>query len=344
MLKRHCIDKLGVKHLIGNVVDVNLDEQGAIGTLVTDTQGLLHADLYVDCTGFKSLLLGDALGIRFNSIADTLLVDNAIAIQMPYEQAQSEIASATLSTAQEAGWIWDIGLQSRRGTGHVYSSKYISHDEAEHCLRQYLGPKAADLPAKHIKMNCGYREKFWHKNCVAIGLSAAFVEPLEASAIFLIEASANMVAELFPRNKQLMEASSQQFNDSFRFRWHKTIDFIKLHYVLSKRKSPFWLANQQVDTIPDSLSHVLQQWQHRPVSKYDFAHVFEPFPQDSYQYVLYGMGYQPDLSANQCSYSHTESAAQLFERVSQMRTQFDKHLISNRELIEKVKKYGFQKL
>jgi len=344
LLKRHCIEKLGVKHLIGNVVQVNTDEEGAIASLVTDTQGMLAADLYVDCTGFKSLLLGQALGVKFNSIADTLFVDNAIAIQMPYENDEADIASATLSTAQQAGWIWDIGLQSRRGTGHVYSSEFISHDEAEHTLRQYLGPKATDLPAKHIKMNCGYREKFWHKNCVAIGLSAAFVEPLEASAIFLIEASANMVAELFPINKALMQASAQTFNDSFNYRWRKTIDFIKLHYVLSNRSAPFWQANKRPESIPSSLSEMLNQWQHRPISKYDFAHVFEPFPQESYQYVLYGMGYHPDLAMSQSRYANLDTAENLFGQVSQMRSNFEKHLTTNRALLNKVKKYGFQKL
>ncbi|WP_440053407.1 tryptophan halogenase family protein [Pseudoalteromonas sp. T1lg65] len=344
LLKRHCVEKLGVTHLIGNVVQVNTNSNGEIDSVATDCHGVIKADLYVDCTGFKSLLLGEALGVKYHSISDKLFIDTAIAIQMPYENDQSPISSSTISTAQDAGWIWDIGLQSRRGTGHVFCSKYMSSDEAEHTLREYLGPLAKDLPAKYIPMDCGYREKFWHKNCVAIGLSAAFVEPLEASAIFLIEASANMLAELFPRNQALMELSADKYNESFSFRWKRTIDFIKLHYILSKRNGQFWLDNKNVDTIPQSLSDSLEQWRYRPVSKYDFENVFEPFPQDSYQYVLYGMGYEPELGFCKSKYANYDVAARLFAQTRDLKNKLAENLDTNRKLLEKVKTYGFQKL
>ncbi|TMP31307.1 tryptophan halogenase family protein [Pseudoalteromonas rubra] len=342
-LKAHCVNTLGVRHLVGNVIDVQLDVDGNIGSLFTDQHGELKAGLYVDCTGFSCLLLGKTLGVQYKSIRDQLFVDSAIAIQMPYENAQDPIASATHSTAQEAGWIWDIGLQSRRGTGHVYCSEFMSADEAEKVLRDYLGPRSKELSAKHIQMNCGYREKFWHKNCVAIGLSAAFVEPLEASAIFLIEAAVNMLSELFPHHRSLMETSAEHYNRSFELRWQKTIDFIKLHYVLSQRKTPFWLSNKAPESIPESVKHMLEVWRHRPISKYDFDNIFEPFPQDSYQYVLYGMGFEPKLQNAAASYVDRAMAQKFIAQAEALRRQFGDNLPNNRELLEKVHKYGFQK-
>ncbi|NRA61650.1 MAG: tryptophan 7-halogenase, partial [Psychrobium sp.] len=303
LLKKFTIEKLGVKFLSANVSKVNLDAQGYIASVDTDIGQRLSADFFVDCSGFRSLLLGDALKVPFKSIQDTLLTDHAIAIQVPYDDDQQDIASCTMSTAQEAGWIWDIGLSNRRGTGYVYCSKFVDHATAEQTLRDYIGPAAQGLDARLIKMNCGYREKFCVKNCLAIGLSAAFVEPLEASAIFLIEASANMLCDLFPRHRDSLVNFETKFNQSFNFRWNKTIDFIKMHYFLSQRSEPFWLANKELSTVPDSLLTSLAQWKYHPISKYDFSNVFEPFPQESYQYVLYGMGFDQQLAYNASSFN-----------------------------------------
>ncbi|WP_462174075.1 tryptophan halogenase family protein [Pseudoalteromonas xiamenensis] len=343
LLKEHAQQQLGVKHLIANVVQVHSDETG-IASVDTDNAGRLIADLYIDCTGFEALLIGKSLGVKFCSIKDQLLVDQAIAIQVPYESAEQDIASATISTAQSAGWIWDIGLQSRRGTGHVFCSDYMSSDEAESILRTYIGDEKGKLNAKHIKMNCGYREKFWHKNCVAVGLSAAFVEPLEASAIFLIEASGNMIAELFPRNDRQMNRSAEKYNQSFHFRWQRTIDFIKMHYVLSKRQEPFWQANKLPKSIPQSLRLMLEDWHDRPVSKYDFEHVFEPFPQDSYQYVLNGMGFEVDALAYQFACHRDEVAKQCFAHVEQLKHKAQQQLQKNRQVLNAIRQYGIQKM
>lgn len=344
LLRDHATKNLGVKHISANVTDVNLDDDGYIASINCDTAGIVLGDFFVDCTGFKSLLIGKALGIPFKSISDTLLSDHALTIQVPYENERSIIASSTISTAHEAGWTWDIGLSNRRGTGYVYSSSHTSHERAEQVLRNYIGPQAEKLDARLIKMNVGYREKFWHKNCFAIGLSAAFVEPLEASAIFLIEASANMLSELFPRDRQAMLAVEKKVNKSFKFRWDKTIDFIKMHYFLSKRTETFWQDNKSLNTVPDSLLESLKCWQHRLVSGYDFDNVYEPFPLDSYQYVLYGMGFEQELTFNQNSYSMAGMAKQQFEKVQVLTQQIQKQLPENRALLNKIAQYGFQKI
>ena len=151
------------------------------------------------------------------------------------------MASHTISTAQSAGWIWDIGLPTRRGIGHVYSSSHISDEEAERELRAYIGPPADGLNARKIAIRSGHRETFWKGNCVAVGLAAGFLEPLEASAIVLIELSAKIIAEQMPACREVMDIIAARFNATTHYRWGRIIDFLKLHYVLTRRTdSEFW--------------------------------------------------------------------------------------------------------
>ncbi|MDP2714593.1 tryptophan halogenase family protein [Rheinheimera sp.] len=343
LLKNHAQQKLGVQFISANVLDVTLAADGSIAAVVTDTAGTQQADFYVDCTGFQSLLLGKAMGVGFRSVADTLLADHAVTIQVPHPATDTPLNACTHSTAQAAGWIWDIGLTNRRGVGYVYSSNHVSHDEAEQTLRRYIGPAAESLNARKLAMQVGYREKFWHKNCAAVGLSAAFVEPLEASAIFLIEAAANMLADQLPALKQNLPLAERKFNSSFLFRWQKTIDFIKLHYALSGRTEPFWQAARAKSLIPESLQDLMQSWQTQPVSAYDFAHVYEPFPMESYQYVLYGMGFKQQLADPQ-RYRQAEKAGMYFQRVQQLTRQLQQELPPQRELLAKIYQYGFSAL
>jgi len=344
LLKDHCVEKLGVVHIPANVTEVNLDEEGYISSVSTDVADDISGDFFVDCSGFRSLLLGDALGIPFHSISDTLLTDHAVTIQVPYSDESSPIASTTISTAQVAGWTWDIALSNRRGPGYVYSSKHTTHEAAEQTLRDYIGSQAEGLEARVIKMNVGYRDKFWHKNCFAIGLSAAFVEPLEASAIFLIEASANMLSELMPKNRSTMHLIEEKVNTSFKFRWEKTIDFIKMHYFLSKREEPFWQANKDLSTVPKTLIDSLDRWKDQLVTSYDFDNVYEPFPLESYQYVLYGMGFEQDLRYSESAYSMTDVAQRNYSQVQSIAQQLEKQLPNNRDLLNKFKQHGFQKI
>lgn len=341
-LKELSCRKFGVKYISANVTKVNVNEQGDIQAVETDRAGIIPGDFFVDCSGFKCLLLGETYGIKFKSIKDTLFTDNAIAMQVPYLSEQQDINSATISTAQTAGWTWDIGLSNRRGTGYVYCSDFISHEEAEATLRAYVGPQAEQLSARRIKMNCGYREKFWHRNCVAIGLSAAFVEPLEASAIFLIEASANMLCEQFPRHRSLLPIVEKKFNESFTYRWEKTIDFIKLHYFLSNRREDFWQANKVLSSVPERLQEQVKNWQYHPVSQYDFTHVYEPFLQDSYQYVLHGMGFGQQLAYNSSSFPQQAMADNINQKNKKITQQLLAQLPTNRALMTQLMDHNFQ--
>ncbi|MEW5248143.1 tryptophan halogenase family protein [Microbulbifer discodermiae] len=346
-LAKHAVERLGVKHCEGNFHGVRWAENGDIAALQLSDGREIEGDLFVDCSGFRSLLLGKACGIGFESINDILLTDSAIAIQAPYSSDDAPIPCFTKSTAQDAGWIWDISLQNRRGTGHVFSSAHVSDDEAEATLRKYLVDTGVvdvrELESRTIRMNIGYRKQFWHNNCLAIGLSAAFVEPLEASAIFLVEAAANMLAEMLPRTRGDMPYVRKVFNQSMSFRWKRTIDFIKMHYVLSERTGKFWQDNRLPETIPASLSDDLAYWRSHGVSKYQFSSTFEPFPQESYQHVLYGMqasGYQVETQR----LAFEEEAVRRLNQVSEIKAALANELPDHRTLVEKVIRFGMPKI
>ncbi len=189
---------LGVRHVIANVESAELDESGNIARVLTREAGALEADLFVDCTGFRAALIGKALGSPFKSAKDVLFVDRAVAMQVPYARADAPLASATISTAHEAGWTWDIGLQERRGVGYVYSTRHTSDARAEEVLRNYIGAAADTLTPRLLKFEAGHRPTQWIGNCVAVGLSAGFVEPLESTGIGLIEIAAYLIAHLMP--------------------------------------------------------------------------------------------------------------------------------------------------
>ena len=334
MLKEHCVEKLNVKHVVDTVDDVLVADNGDIASIKLAQQGELKGDLFIDCTGFASLLLGKALDVPFNCIDDILFNDRALATQVPYDEPTSPLASHTIATGQEAGWIWDIGLTSRRGVGHVYSSRFISDDEAENTLRNYLGDSAGDVSIRQIKYTSGHRTQFWKNNCVAIGLSAGFVEPLEATALMLIEISARFVAEQMPATSALMDITSRRYNEQMQYRWRRIIDFLKLHYMLSERPEPYWQAHRDPAFIPQSLKDDLAVWAYRGPVTGDFDAAIELFPAASYQYVIYGMGFKPDFQQQAYLHKHTDQAQQIIARNKQLTEQLIQTLPPHRTYIE----------
>lgn len=338
MLKHHCKNNLGVKHVIGTVDDVKLSDSGDIESVHLQQEQVIAADLFIDCTGFQSLLLGKALGVGFKPMDKYLFNNSALALHVPYEQDNTEIASHTIATGQNAGWIWDIGLTSRRGVGHVYASDFLSDDEAVKNLQDYLRPsigdKADKIEPRKISFNSGHREKWWHKNCVAIGMAAGFVEPLEATAIMLIEISSRFVAENLPPNKAIMPTIAKRFNQQMEYKWGRIIDFLKLHYMLTKRPEPYWQAHAQSETIPDSLKEDLAVWGYRGPTHADFESAIELFPAASYQYVLYGMGFKPDFTQQSHLYDQQQQADTIKQRNQMLTQQMLQTLPGHRAFIE----------
>jgi len=341
-LQKHCTEQLGVKHILDDVIAVKTHDNEDIASVSTAESGDIAGDLFVDCTGFSSLLLGKHYQVPFKSCSDVLFIDTALAVQVPYDNEDSPIASHTISTGQEAGWIWDIGLQHRRGVGYVYSSKHSSEQQAREVLAQYVGDKFSELQVRKIPIVSGHRERFWQNNCVAVGLSAGFLEPLEASALVLVELSAQMISEQLPTTREVMNIVAKRFNETFLYRWQKIIDFLKLHYILSKRDdNDFWIDNRDPNTIPGSLQELMKLWQYRAPADHDFTSNNEVFPAASYQYVLYGMGFESDYKHSPYLLENSVFAEQQFEKNKRMVTQASSSLPTNRELLDKVKLYGF---
>ena len=352
LLRKHCVEKLGVKHIKANVTGINSAENGDIASIDTDSQGTIEGDLFIDCSGQRALLLGDHFGIPVISKNDILFNNTALAAQIPYESDSDPIESCTLSTAQSAGWIWDIGLPTRRGIGHVYSSDHNTEERASEELLSYIAKTvsnkaAASATMRKVQFSPGHRAKFWHKNCVAIGMSAGFIEPLEASALVLVELSAAMIAEQLPANRDVMDLVAKRFNNKFLYRWDRIIEFLKLHYILSQRQdSQYWRDNHDPASIPDNLRDQVELWRHQSPWHRDTNSADEMFPSASFQYVLYGMDFETQPSSTQRRSELTVQAQvqTLFQENAQRRSQLQASLPTNRDLINKIHTYGFQKI
>jgi len=347
-LRRHCIERLGVRFVQDHVDEVRSHENGDIAALGLRSGAQLAGDLFVDCTGLQSLLLGKHYGVPFRSQKHVLFNDSALAVQIPYRHPDDAIASQTISTAQSNGWIWDIGLPTRRGVGHVYSGAHVDDEQAERELRRHIartaGPDVVP-PIRKLTFTPGYRETFWHRNCVAIGLSAGFIEPLEASAIALVELSAAMLADQLPATRAVMDLVARRFNTVFTYRWERVIDFLKLHYVLSRRDdTDYWRDNRRDDSVPERLRELLALWRQQPPSRYDLDRIEEVFPSASYQYVLYGMGFRPDPPAHARRADDGDIAGAHFQEAARLTRRMLAALPGNRELLGHVRQHGFQKI
>ena len=345
LLHKHCTTKLGVRHVVDHVTGINGERDQDIQSIRTRKTGDIEGDLFIDCTGFKALLLGNHYQVPYLDKTHILFNDSALAVQAPYADSTVPIASQTISTAQSAGWIWDIGLTTRRGVGYTYSSAHTTDDRAGETLRRYLedtsGMPTDGFKPRKISFSPGHREKFWHRNCVAVGMSAGFLEPLEASALVLVELAGRMISEELPANRRVMDIVARRYNEKFRYRWDRVIDFLKLHYVLSRRNdSDYWGDNRRGESIPESLRELLQLWQFHVPGPNDFSQVDEVFSAASYQYVLYGMGFETRARATSGRTRDAEKAQRLFVENIQKAKKIVANLPGNRELLTDIGQHG----
>lgn len=351
-LREHCVHKLGVRHVVDHVEAIRSKDDGDIAALLLRGGGTVEGDLFVDCTGMQSLLLGKHYGVPLLHQRHVLFNDSALAVQVPYAHEDDPIASQTTSSAQPNGWIWDIGLPGRRGIGHVYSSAHTSDADAERVLRAYVtrsgGPDPADMPApRKLSFEPGYRERFWHRNVVAIGLSAGFIEPLEASALALVELSSAWLADDLPATRAEMDVVAARFNEAFSYRWERIIDFLKLHYVLSRRSdTAYWREHREPDSIPERLQELLALWRARPPSRRDFSRIEEVFPSASWQYILYGMGFgsEAGFAYPARASDRPDLADQAFREAARLTERMLPALPSNRELLDHIRRHGLPRI
>ncbi|WP_028772588.1 tryptophan halogenase family protein [Shewanella waksmanii] len=290
--------QLGLHHVIDHVAEVITNQQGEVDRVQCKKSGALTADLYIDCTGFSSLLLDKALKVPFQSFSRSLFNNAAIAI--PSEAIPlDKITPHTVSTALTNGWAWEIPLTSRVGNGYVYSDAFQSADSAELELRQKLNLVDADVNAKHLKMKVGRVENHWHKNCLGVGLSQGFIEPLEATALMLIQFTLEkFIARV---NAKLDQAKQQQqYNDEINATFDGVKDYIVAHYKLNSRSdSDYWHACREDSIISDTLAELIHTWD----SGADFEQVLTKYKQElvylrpSWYCILAGMGRFPENAA-----------------------------------------------
>jgi flavin-dependent dehydrogenase len=331
---------LGVRHLEDTLLGAELGEDGGVAYVLAQKHGRLSADLYVDCTGFRAELIGGALKSPLKSARDVLFADRAMVCKAPYPREDAPIESYTIATAHEAGWTWDIGLSGQRGIGCVYSSNHIGDDRAEAVMRAYLGARSEAVSTRVIRFDAGYREAPWVKNCVAVGLSGGFLEPLESTGVVLIEAAVAMIAELFPHNGPI-DAPAKRFNALMTARYENIVNFLKLHYCLSRRSEPFWRENIDTASVPERLVELLDQWRFRPPGRFDFIIDLETFAFFNYQYILYGMDFKTDLAPGREDFPKVGTAEKLFARIRSFGERAAHDLPAHRDLISQINRFGF---
>ena len=282
----------GVNHIVDEVTEVNLDEDGSVSGVETGANGTLTADLYVDCSGFRSLLLGDKLNQPYLDYQNRIPNDRAIAVRVPYQDRDREMHPFTSATALDAGWVWNIPLWHRIGTGYVYSSAYQSEQEAEQELRLHLGEdRVADLPFHHIRMKIGKYQDSWTKNVVAIGLAAGFIEPLESTGIELAQLGADMLSLYLKNHCSNRSVSQQLYNIKMQSVYDEIADYIQLHYVLTDREdTDYWRDQKYSGT--GMRQDVLARLSRRE-SSYSIDEAGDLFSNTAWNSILIGMRMLP---------------------------------------------------
>lgn len=260
-LRDHAVAR-GVTHLAQRVGEVKIGADGAVQALMIEDGSAVEADLFVDASGFASVIAQQALGVPFRSFADNLFNDAAVV--MPTPRRGVAINAHTVATALSAGWCWDIPLTNRTGNGYVYASRYLSADAAEAELRQHLGVASADgldaPAARHLRMKVGRIERVWTANCLAVGLSQGFIEPLEATALHVVQATVEgfihawQAGGFTPRHRD-------SFNAAIAARFEGIRDYIVCHYRVNQRHdTDYWRDNAANPHISGSLADVLACW------------------------------------------------------------------------------------
>ena len=283
---RRFSEALGVQRIEGKIVKVLTDAQSGYITGLTLASGaVLEGDLFIDCTGMRSVLLGETLGVPYEDWSQWLPCDSAVAAQTALV---GDAVPYTRSIAHPWGWQWQIPLQHRVGNGLVYSSKYLSDDEAKATLLANVRGEVI-RPPRIIKFTPGQREVVWKHNCVAIGLSSGFLEPLESTSIHLIQKGMTRLIQLFPVDG-ICQSDIDEYNSQSRAAIENARDFVILHYHVTNRDdSPFWRDCREM-AIPEHLRHRIQQFR-------DTARVVisadELFAENSWIQVMMGQGIQP---------------------------------------------------
>jgi flavin-dependent dehydrogenase len=297
-LKQHAIH-LGVSHINDSVTKTIVDRNGDIAILQTQEHGVVRGDFFVDCSGFKGLLIQDVLGESLISCKNHLYNDSAVAIPTPHEHMET-MPCETVSKALKYGWVWHIPLMNRMGNGYVYCSDYISKEQAEEELRELLGEQAVGQPARHLHWQPGRIEQHWKNNCIAIGLSQGFLEPLEAPMLYIVQRSIEGFIEHY-QSGGFSNKNKQIFNDEINNIIDGTRDYLQAHYKVNTRTdTQYWIDNRNNTSTSPILDNLLLGWQQD--SNFDeIIHDHMPhlaYLKTSWYCLLAGKGYFSNIHEN----------------------------------------------
>ncbi|WP_255416946.1 tryptophan halogenase family protein [Erythrobacter sp. HKB08] len=284
---RRYSEAAGATRIEGKVARVERHpDSGLISAIHLDDDRTIEGDFFIDCTGFRSLLLGEALGTGFDDWTHWLPCDRAIAVPC---ETRGDFTPYTRSTARKAGWQWRIPLQHRIGNGHVYCSEFMEDAEALDILLANLDGKPQAEP-NQLRFTTGTRQKHWVGNCLAIGLSAGFMEPLESTSIHLIQSSIARFLQMLP-GKQVEPAIAEEFNRQASFEWERIRDFLILHYWANGREGePFWDLCRAME-LPDTLTAKVEQFR---AGGYIHREHEELFTEPGWLQVFVGQGIVPE--------------------------------------------------
>ncbi len=258
VLRDHATGKLDVRHIQRRVTEVQLAENGDVAALMLENGDAVTADLFVDCSGFRSTIAQQALGVAFHSFGDNLFNDSAVVMPTPPDPAGTN--SHTKATALSAGWCWDIPLTNRTGNGYVHASRHIDKDAAETELRRHLGLLDSDVSARHLQMKVGRVATSWTRNCLAVGLAQGFIEPLEATALHIVQATVDGFIRAW-EGGGFTPTGRDDFNARIAARYDGIRDYIVCHYRVNQRTdTPYWRENAANQRLSDSLKSILTCW------------------------------------------------------------------------------------
>lgn len=316
----------GVTRIFGTITEVVLGQSGAITSVRLDDDSFLDADFFIDSSGFKSLLMQGALKTNYKSFKDNLF--NNAAVVMPSEISKI-IPPETRSTALSSGWAWKIPLTNRFGNGYVYSADYITPEQAEKELRQHLGLLDSDTAARHLQMKVGRVEKHWEKNCVAIGLSQGFIEPLEATALALSLETITRFMKHY-ENGAFTNKFEDVFNKEINAKFDGVRDYIVCHYKVNQRKdTDYWRDNAANNHLSESLTKILHLWWNsKDFSKEMYMNnLVGSYQPKSWACLLAGYGIFPSLKPDEMNTHYTSShdMDQLADFIRRCGLNFKKH-------------------
>jgi len=291
LLKSRCIDE-GINYIVDDVTEVVQADNGNLSHVVTANSGAVTADFFVDCTGFRRMLLGKVTDTDFVSYEPRLFNNSAVVIRTPVPE-EGDFPPYTNSTALKHGWAWRIPLVNKVSYGYVYSANYTTREAAEQELRDHIGEDTSGIESLHIRLQVGRVTEHWKRNCLAIGLSQGFIEPLEATALGLTQFTINRFITHFIRG-QYQTTYREHFNHIINEAFDCTVDYIQMHYKLSTRDdTPYWRDCGANDNISETMRAVLAGWD-SPAD--DFIHVLKThvhrssYAPYSWFCILSGMG------------------------------------------------------